>query len=129
MIYESVEGLEPAGVCVSYSANHAYQHTYVGTAQQEDCPIGYGVEATALFIHYLLTTWNFRKIYFEVAEFNLPQFESMVDRFAVIEAELPEHRWYDGRWWAQFTLASYRDRHHEPIREFIASLAGSGASG
>lgn len=61
-----------------------------------------------LFLQYVFANWNFRKLYLEVAEFNLASFASGLGLFQV-EARLKEHLWFAGRYWDQLTLALYRN--------------------
>lgn len=62
----------------------------------------------ALFIDYVFKCWNFRKLYFELPEYNLPQFASGLGSFLVQEGRLRQHLYYDGRYWDSVTLALYR---------------------
>jgi hypothetical protein len=56
------------------------------------------VEAIALFVDFLFQGWPFRKIYFECAEYNTPQFASFLDRCRE-EGQLHEHLYLDDRYW------------------------------
>jgi hypothetical protein len=62
----------------------------------------------ALFIQYVFTCWNFRKLYMELPEYNLAQFESGVGTLFELEARLREHMYFDGRFWDKVILALYR---------------------
>ncbi len=62
----------------------------------------------ALFLEYVFRGWSFRKLYFELPEFNLAQFSRGVNRLFVEEGRLREHLYYDGRFWDKVILALYR---------------------
>lgn len=63
-----------------------------------------------MFVRYVFSCWNFRKLYMQVPEFNFSQIESGVDKFFFIEGRLRDHLFAYGRSWDQFQLAIYRDR-------------------
>jgi hypothetical protein len=68
----------------------------------------------ALFLRYVFTCWNFRKLYMEVAEYNYEQFSSGAGRFFEVEGRLREHFYYGGRYWDKLILTlsreTFRDR-------------------
>ncbi len=69
---------------------------------------GWAIEAPLLFLNYLFSMWDFRKLYAAVVEFNFDQFSHFAgDRFHV-EARLAANEWHDGRWWDLLILAMYR---------------------
>ncbi len=68
-----------------------------------------GIEGSFLFANYLIRTWPFRKIYFEIPEFNLDQFGSGLGRFWHEEGRFKEELYYDGQYWDVVTVALYRD--------------------
>jgi len=64
----------------------------------------------ALFLQYVFTCWNFRKLYAEFPEFNLPLFESALRRgYCQLEGRLREHVYFGRRYWDLLTVAVYRD--------------------
>jgi len=63
---------------------------------------------TALFIDYVFKCWAFRKLYFELPEYNLDQFATGVGGLLTEEGRLREHTYYDGQWWDRVILALYR---------------------
>jgi hypothetical protein len=67
------------------------------------------VMGAALFIDYIFRCWPFRKLYMEVAEYNVGQFGRGIERIATEEGRLREHLWYDGRYWDEVIYALYRD--------------------
>jgi len=63
-----------------------------------------------LFIRYVLSCWDFRKVYFEGPEFNTVTFASAIGKSLDLEGVLKQHDYYDGRYWDVHILALYRDR-------------------
>jgi len=63
-----------------------------------------------LFLHYVFSCWDLRKLYMEVAEYNYSQFASGLNRFFVMEGRLRDHLYAGGRHWDQIVLAIYRDQ-------------------
>ena len=95
-------------VCYAYEPGH--QHAFVGMVFAP--PVlgtGLPLEAASCFLNYLFNTWNLRKLYFEVPEFNYPQFASGAGRYFHEEGRLRQHEFYAGRYWDKLYLAIYRD--------------------
>jgi RimJ/RimL family protein N-acetyltransferase/acyl carrier protein len=86
---------------------------------------GWALEALLLFLDYLFTIYNFRKLYAEVPEFNYASFASGNERDFKIEGRLREHDWHAGRYWDLFFLAVYREdwerRWHPKVQRLIES--------
>lgn len=110
---------ERIGHVTAYSASHTMGHVYIGVVMRPDKRTGLGIEATGLLIDYLFATWNFRKLYIEVASFNMDQFASILDRFAVEEGVRRDHLWYNGQFWDQHILAVFRDPMWARIRDML----------
>lgn len=93
---------EPLGVVIAYNPDPRHGHCYVGAASFEaGASIGCSlrlVDAVGLLLDFIFQGWNFRKIYFECAEYNLPQFQSFIDECQP-EGNLVEHLWLSGRYW------------------------------
>jgi hypothetical protein len=62
-----------------------------------------------MFVEYVFRCWNFRKLYMDVAEYNLPQIASGLAKLFVVEGKLREHYYLDGQYWDRLILALYRD--------------------
>jgi RimJ/RimL family protein N-acetyltransferase len=65
--------------------------------------------AIGLFIEYVFRCWNFRKLYMDVAEYNLPQMASGLDRIFAVEGRLREHYYLDGEYWDKLILSISRE--------------------
>ena len=69
---------------------------------------GIGMEASFLFVNYLFTNWNFRKIYVEAPSFVLEYYKSALGRVFVEEGRLREHEYFGGRYWDKLICAIWR---------------------
>ena len=100
----------PAGLVIIYQANFQDGYAYLAAESFSGAsPSPVMMFGAALFIDYVFRTWNFHKLYLEVAEYNLPQFRAGIGRMFELEGRFREHLWYDGRRWDQVHLALYRD--------------------
>jgi RimJ/RimL family protein N-acetyltransferase len=68
---------------------------------------GLGLEAAVVFIEYILRLFSFRKLYFDIYEFNSASL-AIATRYAKQEGYFPEHGWFYDRWWALYRFAVYR---------------------
>jgi RimJ/RimL family protein N-acetyltransferase len=101
---------EPIGHVVCYGHDAGHQYAFVGLVFAP--PVlgtGLPLEAASCFLNYLFGTWNLRKVYFEVPEFNFPQFASGAGHYFHEEGRLRQHEFYAGRFWDKLYLAVYRD--------------------
>jgi UDP-4-amino-4,6-dideoxy-N-acetyl-beta-L-altrosamine N-acetyltransferase len=86
-----------------------------------------GREASLLFFDYLFRTFNLRKIYLEVAEFNAGWLGWLVDLAILVEeGRLRDHVERDGQYWDLTCLALYRERWRE-VREIAMLLFAAAA--
>ena len=98
------------GHVVCYGAESAQQHAYVGAVfSPRMIATGRPIQPIALFINYVFVTWNLRKLYMEVPEFNMETLWSGAGSFFHQEACFREHDYYAGRFWDKYVLAVYRD--------------------
>lgn len=108
------------GMVYSYNAQFVDQHCFTTTCvANEYRSRGYGPEMQALFLNYLFTYFNFRKVYCEVYGYNELSRHTIETFGFVQEGHFPEHRYYDGGWHSLIRYAIYRgdlDR----IRAFLA---------
>jgi hypothetical protein len=102
---------KPIGITAVHQANFQDGYAYMSAASFEPSrPSPAMMIGLAIFLNYVFTCWNFRKLYMEVPEYNFGQFSSVVTRYGQVEARLREHLYFDGTYWDQLTLAIYRDR-------------------
>ncbi|MEX5707160.1 phosphopantetheine-binding protein [Parafrankia sp. FMc6] len=111
-VVESIESGEPVGNVICYNPDFALGVAYVGAAMLgRYAGSGIAVEPVRLFIRYLFAVWPFRKLYFELPEFNYRQFTSATGERLRVEGRLVDHDYYGGRYWDRLILATYRDDH------------------
>lgn len=113
-IFESLAPSSGCGVVSAYGADprHGFAHLAAGTLESFGGPVRDALcsaEAVALFVDFVFTGWNFRKIYIDVAAFNAPQFGSFLER-CEMEGRLKDHLYLDGEYWDLVTYALWRDQ-------------------
>jgi RimJ/RimL family protein N-acetyltransferase len=100
----------PIGLVVAYNADVNHGFAYIGAAMVEGVRrSGAGFEAVALFSSHLFAVYRLRKLYFEVSEYNLPQFRSAVGTILKEEGVLRGHTYYRGQFWDRYILALYNE--------------------
>ncbi|HTU16030.1 MAG TPA: GNAT family protein [Solirubrobacterales bacterium] len=82
------------------------------------------MSATLLFLDYAFTNWRFRKLYFDVPEFNLAQFSAALRSHLSTEARLKDHMFAAGRYWDRFTLSLFREQWEQTRFQFRALIGG-----
>jgi RimJ/RimL family protein N-acetyltransferase len=121
-----VEKGERRGLVVAYDADLRHGFAYMGAIMEPARQAtGLGVEAMVLFIHYLFGTWNFRKLYMELPEYNLEWMANRVGKGLVEEGRLRQHFYYAGRWWDKLILAIYRDDFYRGVGRLVPSWSRS----
>jgi RimJ/RimL family protein N-acetyltransferase/acyl carrier protein len=104
---------EDIGLVTAYGADLHNNHVSLGAVFKADVHgTGLPVEAVRVFRDYLFNTWNIVKVYLEVPEYNLPQFDSVGMGEAREEGRFRAHLYYAGRYWDQYVFAMYRP---EPV--------------
>ncbi len=116
---------EEIGIATAYSADFRNGHCYAALGRfdndSEHSPVKAAlasVEAFTLLVDYLFAGWNFRKIYLEVAEYNLSQFSSLIGRACVVDGTLTDHIYLANQFWSLSVLSitkpmwlEFRSRH------------------
>jgi RimJ/RimL family protein N-acetyltransferase len=102
----------PIGMISAYAQNLAEGHCWLGgvfstRAQSTGMP----VDAFATFIAYIFSTWNLRKIYMELPEYNAGKVQTSLGMRTNVEGRLREHFFFDGRWWDSVIFALDRTDH------------------
>ncbi|MBN1529173.1 MAG: GNAT family N-acetyltransferase [Thermoleophilaceae bacterium] len=109
------------GLVVVYDADFLNGYAKLAAARFDPGAKGpHLVFGVGLTLHYVFTHWNLRKLYLEIPEFNLPQFDAGWQELFEPEGTLREHRFYDGRYWDEHTFAIYRDRFYEFAGDLLA---------
>ena len=106
----STEG-QPIGVVFGKDPDFRNGHCAVTFALSESFTArGWPLEGFGLFVRHLFSTYRLRKIYCEVIDFNLPQFESSLETFFDVEARLTGHEMVSGRPCDVYILALSAER-------------------
>ena len=102
------------GHVVAYAADLRNRHVFIANVNDVD-RVGtrIGTESQILFIDYLLSLWDFRKIYVEVPGFIYEPIAEHIGSFFAVEGRLSQHCFYKGRYWDQIILAVTRDEWEE----------------
>jgi RimJ/RimL family protein N-acetyltransferase len=115
---------EPRGYAVCYALNEAHRFASMGIIVDEELSgTGRGAEAGLIFLNYLFASFDIRKIYLEVPEYNLPQISSAIGRYYIQEGTLVKHFYAAGQYWDQVLLASHRDLHGAALAETARRLS------
>lgn len=101
----------------SAAANHAA----ISVARLEQGLISLrAASAVAAFIEYLFTNFEFRKLYLEVPEVNLEQFESVAGHVAMEEGRLRDHLRHGDRYIDLVIMSLWADHWYgSPLRESL----------
>lgn len=106
-----VEGVETGrihGLASLYGYNPRSDTCYFAVVGPPDRNTrGRLLEGLIILVEYGFRTWDIRKMYAEVLEFNLPQFRSL-ERYCELEGRLLAHEYHDGALWDLLTYALYR---------------------
>lgn len=109
---------EAIGLAVAYRPNFQDGYVYVAGLRFASQATPLMLFGLAMFVDHIFSFWNFRKLYFEVPEYNYPQFASGESRWFELEARLQAHRFYGGHYWDELILATTRERwieHGRPL--------------
>ena len=106
---------------VNLADGWAWLQTYI-VPHRRLAPFEVG-EAAALFANYLFGMFPLRKVYAEVHEYNRTAL-GLTERLGFTEhGRLPEHVWYDDRYWALVLSSLSRERWLEHKERFAFLLA------
>ena len=114
---------EPIGLFVVASPNFRDGFAYLSAIARPDLHgSGRMVEGVMVGTNYAFATWPFRKLYMEVASFNLTPFRSALDRYLVEEGRLRDHVFYADAYHDVHILAIYRQTWREAAAKHLARL-------
>jgi RimJ/RimL family protein N-acetyltransferase len=111
---EAVHDSVAMGYVVAYGADLDGGTAYVGGVMDPNAVgTGFAIEAMEVFIDYLFATYAFRKLYFEVPEYNMSQFSRGYKHLLKEEGRQREHLYYGGEFWDRYLLAVYREDYEQ----------------
>jgi RimJ/RimL family protein N-acetyltransferase len=85
-----------------------------------------GMEGAILLLEYLFHTWPFRKLYFEIPEFNVPLLDGFIERHATLEGRLIEYAYLGGKYWDQLICSLHRDSWESSSPRFLRHIGAVG---
>lgn len=123
---DSATSGERIGYSVAYNADLRNRHAFYALLMADNpaggAHLGVGAETAILSLNYLFQTWDFHRVYVEVAEYNLPQFESVIGHVFTEEGRLTENLWYAGRWWDKLMLTCTREASSQVVEPLVERL-------
>jgi RimJ/RimL family protein N-acetyltransferase len=100
---------ERHGLARLYRADIEGGHCHVAVILQSGAAgIGLGAEAGLLVVNYAFAHWSFRKLYFDVAGYNLELFASALAFEMTEEVRLRDYDFYGGRYWDRHVFSLSR---------------------
>jgi RimJ/RimL family protein N-acetyltransferase len=109
-VVEHVETRQRVGHVLAFEADHRNGTCHIAMVIDPAlAKMGWTLEAGTLFVNYLFTGWNFRKLYGATTEFAYRDFSSMAGEWFREEGRLHDHEWHAGRYWDMVMLALYRE--------------------
>lgn len=124
LVFDSSSGAgDPVGLVSAYQPDHANGHCRVAAARFIPSATAgrHVLRGAMLLLDHLFRGWPFRKVYFEVPEYNLPQFSSGIGSLLTEEARLDDYLYLDGRYWSMCFLAITRE-HWASERQRVKSF-------
>jgi len=108
--FASVDDNSLVAFCSSYNYDPAAQHCAFAVQRLdfEDGADTAVIESAGLFLNYLFRTFNLRKVFADIPEYNMPAFGVLPDVFE-IEGTRRDYYWHAGRFWAEVTISTDRD--------------------
>lgn len=121
------ENGEPLGLISAYNADFRNQTVYLAILMRDHQGGAlWTFDAIALFLNYVFSNWNFRKIYAETSELSSWTFASGAGRYFEVEGTLREHEYYGGRYWDTYVLAFWRDDCEALLEKLLPALVAGG---
>lgn len=100
------------GLVAAYGADLVGRSCYVAIQRSSGAAAadrGLVTEGTFAFLQYLFDHFSFRKIYFEIPEYNTNLVAGGIASLMVVESRLKDHYYYGERYWDLFTYALYQE--------------------
>jgi len=107
--FASVADSSLVAYCSSYNYDPAAQHCAFAVQRLdfEDSADTAVVESAGLFLNYLFRTFNLRKVFADIPEYNMPAFGVLPDVFET-EGTRRDYYWHAGRFWTEVTISTSR---------------------
>lgn len=123
----SLDSDEPIGHCSFYGANatnkHCFFQLWIDPTHRRG---GWPIEGAILALDVVMHRFDMRKVYIEVAESLLPQYESIMSVPGIAEeGRLKQHIFLDGREQDVHIIALYRDRWPAMVRSVLGATPRS----
>jgi RimJ/RimL family protein N-acetyltransferase len=118
------DSAQPIGFVYAYNSSSVDGYAFFSQFMSERFRRGpHAVEAGLLFLRYLFSFYNLRKLYADVYEFNQIAFKTLTNAGFQSEGFTPEHILYSGTYWGMHRLALYRSD-WEKLADRMAKLLG-----
>lgn len=120
----------PCGYLNAYGASQrdgwAYVSGFAGPGYEGS---GYLAEAAILFVDHLFAHWPYRKLYFEVPDYNRPTMAWAMGTLFAEEGRRKEHHFFDGRYHDDATYALWRGTWEKEGPSLVALASAAGLRG
>ncbi len=104
----------PIGFCQAYDMNLAEGWaSFLLHVAPEFRRRPHPAEAGLILLDLLFKYFPLRKVYADVFEYNVESYDILVNHGFREEARLPNHLWYEDRYWSVIKLALYREDYYE----------------
>lgn len=113
---------EFVGFIISYDFKPNDRHAKTLLYVEEKYRSLYGAAIGLLFIDYLFTYYNIRKVYTEVYEYNIPSVNMHTSLGFVEEARLKGYRYYRNKYWDYIFYSIERTTFYEKSDKLIKQL-------
>lgn len=117
-------GKKIIGYVYSYNFNAYNGHIYMAISSDETplsrCAIA---EAGIIFIDFIFRRYSVRKIYADIYNFNEKSIHIVTTTGFVKEAELREHRYYDGEYHSMLIYALYRESFYKKNTKLLNRIS------
>lgn len=119
LIYIEVQD-NPIGFVYSYGADSNDRYCYATMYLKDNYrQKGYGAIAGAIFLNYLFSYYDYRKIYFDVFQYNTSSYRFLISSGCVQEGCLKQHKYFNGHYYDLLKLALYRDIFYTKNKKII----------
>lgn len=126
-IVERATDNEPLGLITAYNADLRNGTAYLAVLMRDRPGAAlWGLDSLVLFLDYLFLNWALRKLYAETSELSAWAFASGEGRYYRVEATLPEHEFYGGRYWDYYMLAFWRRDWEALLPQLLPSVRSEG---